>query len=70
MTDNQSQHGMYVVGWYLCDGWDNSDYRKGNTPWASQDEAMQELNDQAKQLTDNPGRRAEVCAYVLDCSLR
>ena len=70
LTDNQCEHGMYVVGWYLCDGWDNEDYRKRNTPWRSQDEAMQELNDQAKQLTNELGRRAEVCAIVLDCTLR
>jgi len=70
LNDNQCQHGMYVLGWFLCDGWDDDDYRKRATRWNSQDEAMQELKDQAKELTDELGPRAEVRAYVLDCTLR
>jgi len=28
LADNQCQHGLYLVGYYYCDSWDDEDYRK------------------------------------------
>jgi len=32
LRENQCQHGVYLVGWFLCDRWSASDYRRGDTP--------------------------------------
>jgi len=32
LEENQCRNGIYLVGWYVCDQWDNADYRKGRTP--------------------------------------
>lgn len=31
LKDNQCQHGIYLVGWYLCDQWDDSHRQKIET---------------------------------------
>jgi hypothetical protein len=31
LRDNACRHGLYVVGWFLCDQWDDDDYRKAHT---------------------------------------
>lgn len=70
LRDNQCQHGLYVVGWYLCDQWDDEDRRRSATPWTSLEAARQELTAQAQELTRSLVPLSEVRAFVLDCRLR
>jgi len=69
LHENDCQTGLYLVGWYLCDGWDDSDARKGQVPWTTMEEAENALRLQAAGLT-TPEKRPEIRAYVLDCALR
>ena len=29
LKDNQCQHGLYLIGWFNCEQWDNKDRREG-----------------------------------------
>lgn len=69
LHENDCQTGLYLVGWYLCNGWDDSDARKGQVPWTTMEEAKNALRLQAAGLT-TPEKRPEIRAYVLDCALR
>lgn len=51
LKDNQCQHGIYLVGWYICDQWDNADYRKTDTPKWSLEEARVFFQRQAEDLS-------------------
>jgi hypothetical protein len=68
LRDNDCQTGLYLVGWHLCDGWDDSDARKGQVPWATMRAAETQLKAQAGALTTP--EKLEIRAYVLDCALR
>jgi hypothetical protein len=69
LHENDCQTGLYLVGWYLCDGWDAKDARKGQVPWTTVEEAKNALKLQAAGLT-TPEKKPEIRAYVLDCALR
>lgn len=69
LHENDCQTGLYLVGWYLCDGWDDSDARKGQVPRTRVEEVENALRRQAAGLT-TPEKRPEIRAYVLDCALR
>jgi len=51
LKDNQCQHGIYLVGWYVCPQWADSDYRKGDVPKWSLEEARGNLQKQAEDLS-------------------
>jgi hypothetical protein len=65
LHENQCQHGLYVVGWFVCNAWDKSDSRKAGVPWGSLAEAADELKAQASVLCGS----VRVRAYVADCAL-
>jgi hypothetical protein len=60
-------HGLYLVGWFLCDRWDGADRRKGQTPKIDIDEIQKELDQQAQALS---GDGVNVRAVVLNTGLR
>lgn len=70
LHENQCQHGLYVVGWFLCNAWDESDYRKKDTPWLSLDDARQELETQARVLCGVLSPSGDVRVLLTDCTLR
>jgi hypothetical protein len=45
-----SRHGIYLVGWFLCDRWDKRDYRYRKTPKWDVEDARRFFRDQAKSL--------------------
>ena len=51
LKDNQCQYGIYLVGWYVCPQWDDSDYRKGRVPRWSLEEARGNFQKQAEHLS-------------------
>jgi hypothetical protein len=66
LKENHCQHGLYLVGWFLCDRWDESDYKKADTPKLNMDEMQKQLDAQAVELTQQNRR---VKALVIDTSL-
>jgi len=67
LKDNQVQHGLYLVGWFNCDQWDDEDNRKRSAPKASKDEAQAKFDEQAMDLSVGT---IVVKAFVMDASLR
>lgn len=67
LRDNTCQHGIYLVGWFNCEQWDKSDSRKSKAPKISIDEAREEFENQAEQLSQ---LSVKVKAFVLNTALR
>lgn len=66
LKDNQSQTGLYLVGWFNCNQWDESDPRKKKCSGISKDEAREKLESQAATLAADG---ATLRAFVLDTRL-
>ena len=67
LRDNRCQHGMYLVGWFNCDQWDDEDYRKKGCPKRSIDEARNRFDIQAAELSQQ-GKLIK--AFVMNTALR
>lgn len=67
LKDNHCQYGLYLVGWFNCDQWDNEDYRKSHSSKWTLAEARKNFSDQANGLS-SPGTRIK--SYVLNAALR
>ena len=66
LHDNQCQHGIYLVGWFKGEHWDRSDYRLRKTLDMSIDALIEELLQQAENLSKNG---LSILNYVLDATL-
>ena len=67
LKEYECNHGIYLVGWYVCDQWDEDDRRKIDTPKWSVQEARQFFEEQAAKLSaSNP----TIQAVVLNTALR
>jgi hypothetical protein len=69
LKDNECNHGVYLVGWYLCEQWKN-DKRKNKVPkkFTLLEDAKIFFSKQANELSIASEKLIE--AFVLDCSLR
>jgi predicted NACHT family NTPase len=67
LKDNTCQHGIYLVGWFDCKQWDNSDSRKNKAPEISINEARENFEKQAEQLSQSG---VQVKAFILNTALR
>lgn len=67
LKDNRCQHGMYLIGWFNCDQWDNKDYRKKKCQKISIDEARKKFDTQAADLSQQGVR---IKAFVMNTALR
>ena len=67
LQDNECRHGLYVVGWFNCQQWDDVDQRKVRAPRHSIDVARERFEDQASRLSQGG---LLVRSVVLDTSLR
>jgi predicted NACHT family NTPase len=67
LQDNSSKYGLYLVGWFKCNQWDDKDSRKGKAPKISIDQIREQFDRQAEQLSSPPN---VVRAYVLNTALR
>ncbi len=65
LQNSHCQHGLYLVGWFNCDQWDEKDYRKTGAPKQSLHEAQQRFDAQAKDLS---GDGLHIETLVLDTS--
>lgn len=60
------RHGLYLVGWFRSEAWDQRDSRKEKVPKITLDEARNEFASQATQLSAGT---SEIAAIVLDVPL-
>jgi hypothetical protein len=67
MADSGINHGIYLVGWFMCPQWDRNDYRRGKSPKISLDQARHCFEQQATGLT-NDARL--IRSFVLNAALR
>jgi len=67
LAESNCRHGLYLVGWFLCDAWDAEDYRKGRTPKWSLQQAKEYFHEQAAEL---PQSKSLIRAFVLDTAIR
>jgi len=67
LMDNPCQYGMYLVGWFNCDQWDDDDYRKKGCPKYSIDKARKQFDAQAAELSQQGTR---IKAFVMNTALR
>ncbi len=68
MKENNISSGLYIVGWYMCEQWDDKDSRKGKTPKMTLQELDRELEKQANQLKKQ-GNVKDIRSFVLELSL-
>ena len=65
LRDNRCEHGLYLVGWFSSDQWDEADNRRKQNPKISIDEARKKFDKQATEVSTG----GVVRAYVLDVHL-
>ncbi len=67
LQDNRCHHGVYLVGWFNCNQWDERDYRKRQAPKISTAEARHQFDAQATELSEQGTR---IKAVILHAALR
>ena len=53
LKNSHCQHGLYLVGWFNCENWDDEDYRKGQATKITIRKAQESLNSKAANLSKN-----------------
>ncbi len=66
LRENRCQYGLYLVGWFSSDKWDDGDYRKRVAPSYSIEEARRRFEDQAAQV---PRNKEIIRSFVLDITI-
>ncbi len=67
LNDNKCQYGLYVVGWFNCDQWDEDDYRKKDAPKCGLIDTKNMFDFQATELSK---QNVIVNALVINMALR
>ncbi|MBA1343657.1 MAG: hypothetical protein C5S52_08690 [ANME-2 cluster archaeon] len=67
LKDNRCQHGLYLIGWFNCDQWDDEDGRNKRCPKYSIDKEQEERDVQAADLSQQGVR---IKAFVMNTALR
>lgn len=67
LKDNQCRHGIYLVGWFNCDQWNDQDSRKQKTPKKTIAEMQEQFDRQAAELSK---RGVRIRAFVMNTALR
>lgn len=66
LIDDDHRYGLYLVGWFDSDRWDEADHRKKNAQRISVEDAADCLKNQANALSDNV---YHLRSFVLDVRL-
>jgi len=66
LKDNRCQRGLYLIGWFNCNQWDDNDDRKRRTPELSISEAQKQFEAQAAELSQ---RGMRIKALVINTAL-
>ena len=67
LCDNQTNHGLYLIGWFNCPQWDDDDYRREKAPKETLQQAQEQFDIQAKELS---GMKQSIRAFVMNTALR
>jgi hypothetical protein len=67
LAEAPCHHGLYLVGWFSCEQWDEGDGRRARTPKMTLQEAQRFFDVQAAALSQ---RDLRVRAFVLNTALR
>ena len=67
LKDNDCDHGIYVVGWYFCKQWNDSESIKKKQNLSSIEETGKFFNNQTLELSSGPKK---IKSFVLNCTLR
>lgn len=68
LADNpECRHGLYLVGWFNCPQWDETDHRKQRAPRYSLEEGRERFAEQAETLSE---QGPHVQAVVVNTALR
>jgi hypothetical protein len=67
LRDNQCRHGVYLVGWFMCDAWSRDDGRRAHAGYDSLASCEAALSEQAVIASRAHG--VTVKARVIDCRL-
>ena len=51
LRDNRCRHGLYLVGWYLCPQWDQTDLSRRRPPFTGLADLRAFLEAQAAQIS-------------------
>lgn len=67
LKDNRCQYGLYLIGWFNCQQWDDGDYRKGQVPKLTISKAQEQYEAKASELS-----QGDLCvkALVINTALR
>ena len=68
LAANHYRHGLYLIGWFACDGWDPDHYQKKEVPNFTLEQARLAFTEQAAILSEQ--RALHIRSYVLDAGLR
>jgi hypothetical protein len=66
LKNNACRFGLYLVGWFNCQQWDQTDRREKQSPKITKDEAQAKFDEQASSLSDHS---VTLSAFVLDAAL-
>ena len=67
LKDNQCDYGLYLVGWFPCEQWDEEDGRKSRTPKITLEQAREKFAYQAQELSQN---EKTIESFVMNAALR
>ena len=67
LRDSQCKAGLYLVGWFECDQWDEDDYRRSRASASSLQIARELFETQARELSQEG---LSIQSYVLNAALR
>ncbi len=67
LRDSQCKAGLYLVGWFECDQWDEDDYRRSRASASSLQIAREPFETQARELSQEG---LSIQSYVLNAALR
>lgn len=67
MKDSHCQHGLYLVGWFNCEQWNDKDYKKQRAPRIDICEAQRQFDAQAAELSK---KNMRIKAFVINTALR
>jgi predicted NACHT family NTPase len=66
LRDNQSRHGIYLVGWFTSDKWDDKDYRRRRLSSSDKSALQERVGAKAAELSK---AGIKVRAMILDAGL-
>ncbi|MBI3248295.1 MAG: hypothetical protein HYZ50_17450 [Deltaproteobacteria bacterium] len=67
LKDNPCQFGLYLVGWFNCEQWDQEDARRREAPKIDLKEAREQFAAQAVELSQSG---VTIKAFVMNTALR